>query len=116
MMAHGEGHPSLERFQKSYAMRRPFRAPVQYPPAVEGVARTIDIHCHAHDGQQDAFALAQHASRAGMGGLLYKTLPFREQPTAVVADVREKLARWAEAEGVQPIEVWPGFTTDMWNG
>lgn len=111
-----EGHPSLQRFQKSYAMRRPFRASVQYPPATPDVVGAIDVHCHAHDGQQDALALAKHASRARMGGLLYKTLPFRQQPMAVLGRVREDLDRWAESEGVRPIDCWAGFVTDRWNG
>ncbi len=111
-----EGHPSLERFQTAYAKRRPFRASVQYPPDVPDVAGAIDVHCHAHEGQQDALALAKHASRARMGGLLYKTLPARTRPAERVAAIRDELARWAEAEGVEPIACWAGFTTDKWNG
>lgn len=110
------GGPSLERFQRSYAARRPFRAPVQYPPDVRGVERAIDVHCHAHDNQQDALALAKHASRAGMGGLLYKTLPFSRPPMATLNPVREALERWADDEQVEPIGCWAGFTTDAWQG
>jgi hypothetical protein len=110
------GGPSLERFQKSYEKRRPYRDAIQYPPLTPGVADSIDVHCHAHEGQQDALALAQHASRCGMGGLLYKTLPARKAPTETVAGVYEGLQRWAEQEDVAPIQMWAGFTTDRWNG
>ncbi len=110
------GGPSLARFQKSYEKRRPYRDAIQYPPLTPGVTDTIDIHCHAHDNQQDGLALAKHASTCGMGGLLYKTLPFRQQPTAVLAEISEGLHRWADQEKVEPIQVWAGFTTDRWNG
>jgi len=110
------GGPSLERFQRAYAARRPYRAPVQYPPDVRGVEGALDVHCHAHDNQQDALALAKHASRAGMGGLLYKTLPFARPPMDNLNPVREALHRWADEEHVEPIGCWAGFTTDAWNG
>ena len=110
------GGPSLERFQKSYERRRAFRDAVQMPPDVRGVTGAVDIHCHAHEGQQDALALAKHASRASMGGLLYKTLDFRQQPMTRLGEIREGLQRWAEAEDLAPIDCWAGFTTDRWNG
>ena len=69
------------RYVTSYAARRAYREEVQHPPAVPNVGGAIDLHCHAHDGQQDALDLAKHASRNGMGGILYKTIVGRERPT-----------------------------------
>lgn len=108
--------PSLERFQMSYRKRRAYRDAIQYPPAVGGVTNAIDVHCHAHEGQQDALALAQHASQSGMGGLLYKTLPFAKAPMPQLDAIKDALHRWADAEDVKPIECWAGFVTDTWNG
>ena len=110
------GGPSLERFQKSYEKRRPYRDAIQYPPLTPGVADAIDVHCHAHEGQQDGTALAQHASTSGMGGLLYKTLPKRTAPMDALSNIREGLHRWADQEKVEPIGCWAGFLTDSWNG
>ena len=63
--------PTKARYVKSYAVRRAFRDAIQRPPDVAGVEEAIDLHCHAHRGQQDPVALTRHASRAGMGGLLF---------------------------------------------
>ena len=68
----------LARFQRSYVARRGYKDEVQRPPATMGVKGVIDIHCHAHEGQQDALAVAQHASASGMGGILFKTIPGRQ--------------------------------------
>jgi hypothetical protein len=82
---------------------------VQCPPNVPGVKDAIDIHCHAHEGQQDALTLAQHASKQGMRGLLYKTIVGRSNPVAAVGRVQEALNRWCEQEGVEPIQCWSGY-------
>ena len=94
------------RYVKSYEMRRAFVAEVQYPPAVPGVKDAIDIHCHAHEGQQDALAVAQHASKNGMRGILYKTIVGRNRPMDSVHRVEEALERWCETEDVEPIQCW----------
>ena len=101
--------PTKARYVKSYAIRRAYSEEVQRPPDVPGVADTIDIHCHAHEGQQDALALAKHASKQGMGGLLYKTIPGRDRPVEKVQAILEELSRWAEAEGVEPTACWAGY-------
>ena len=101
--------PAAARYLKSYEVRRAYKDAVQYPPAVTGVQDAIDIHCHCETGQQDALAVAQHASRNGMRGILYKTIVGRERPTDAVRDVQEALDRWAEAEDVQPIRCWAGW-------
>jgi hypothetical protein len=101
--------PTKTRYVKSYAVRRAFRAEIQHPPAVPGVTGAIDIHCHAHEGQQDALDLAKHASRNGMGGILYKTIFGRHRPAESVRRVQDALARWGEDEQIAPIQSWAGW-------
>src|SRR5437763_12076822 len=101
--------PTKARYVKSYAIRRAYSEEIQCPPNVPGVKDAIDIHCHAHEGQQDALSLAQHASKQGMRGLLYKTIVGRANPFAAEQRVQEALNRWCEAEGVEPIQCWAGY-------
>jgi hypothetical protein len=49
---------------------------------VIGVEDAIDIHCHAHEGQQDALGVGKLASKSGMFGVLYKTIVGRKDPAA----------------------------------
>lgn len=100
--------PTEQRCVTSYPARRGYAPGVVYPPAVTGVTDAIDIHCHAHAGQQDALALAKFASQSGMKGILYKTIVGPEAPAEVVRGVKAALDDWAEAEGVRPIECWAG--------
>lgn len=96
------------RYVKSYAVRRAFQDEVQYPPDVPGVKDAIDIHCHAHNGQQDALALAKHASKNGMRGLLFKSIVGRQRPAEAVRKVQASLDEWCDQEGVIPITCWAG--------
>lgn len=96
-----------ERAVTSYPPRRRFKSDF-YPPASPNVEETIDIHCHAHGGGQDALALAKFASESQMGGILYKSITGWMQPANAVDEIRDELAEWAEAEGVKPIQVWAG--------
>jgi hypothetical protein len=101
--------PAKGRYLKSYEIRRAYRDAVQYPPEVPGVQDAIDIHCHCEQGQQDALALAKHASKSGMRGILYKTIVGRDNPVAAVQRVQDELDRWCEQEGVTPIRCWAGW-------
>lgn len=101
--------PTKARYVKSYAIRRAYAEEVQQPPDVPGVKDAIDIHCHAHEGQQAALPLAQHASKQGMGGLLYKTIVGRSDPVGAVRKVQDGLERWCDAEQVAPIGCWSGY-------
>ena len=61
--------PSAVRSVTSYPARRGFKQAVD--PALDhvvGVEDAIDIHCHAHEGQQDALGVAKLASKSGMQG------------------------------------------------
>jgi len=78
-----------------------------HPPHIK-VKDAIDIHCHAHEGQQDAYDLARRASLAEMKGLLFKSIP-GEDPAQAVKCVQEDMNRWAEKERVQPIQCWSGY-------
>jgi hypothetical protein len=105
----GPSDATKARYVKSYEMRRGFVGEVQYPPAVPGVLDAIDIHCHAHEGQQDALAVAKHASKNGMRGILYKTIVGRSRPMDTIHNVEDDLARWCETEDVEPIKCWAGY-------
>ena len=109
-------NPARERALTSYPARRAFRDAVQFPPDVTGVEDAIDVHCHAHKGQQDPIALGRHASRSRMGGLLYKTLDYSVPPMVKLQEIKTALARWSDAEHVEPIDCWAGFLTDHWMG
>ncbi|MGZ5827342.1 MAG: DUF6282 family protein [Xanthobacteraceae bacterium] len=79
--------PTQARYLSSYMARRTYAEEVQRPPAVSGVMGAIDIHCHAHEGQQDALALAKHASANGMKAILYKSIsnpPGAQRGTGIV--------------------------------
>lgn len=97
------------RFLGSYVARRGYRDEIQSPPAVIGVKGAIDLHCHAHEGQQDALALAKHASANGMGGILYKTLPGRQRPMETLRKIQDGLRRWSDEVGIEPIKTWAGW-------
>ena len=100
--------PTEERCVTSYPARRGYAPGVFFPPEAPNVTDAIDIHCHAHGGQQDALALAKFASRSGMRGILFKTITDFARPADAVGRIRDALAEWAEDEGVRPIECWAG--------
>src|ERR1700722_1746024 len=90
--------PSRERCVTSYPTRRRYRPGVVYPPAVPGVTDMYDIHCHSHEGQQDALSLAKLASQSHMRGIIFKTIGSKRseyRPARDVADVTGDLLRWA---------------------
>jgi len=99
--------PTHERCVTSYAARTQYKPGVVHPPHIK-VKDAIDIHCHAHEGQQDPYHLARRASLAEMKGLLFKSIP-GENPAQAVRDVQDDVNRWAEKEGVQPIRCWAGY-------
>lgn len=102
--------PSLTRSVTSYPARRGFKqGPID--PSLDyviGVEDAVDIHCHAHEGQQDALGVAKLASKSGMKGLLYKTIVGRKDPAAAVAAVRSALEIWCGEKGLTPAHVWAG--------
>lgn len=110
-----------DRFLASYRARMGYRTEILRPPAVHGVEGAIDLHCHAHEGQQDALAIAQLASASGMGGLLYKSLAGRNRtdvagPAGVLREVRARLHDWCGSTGVPPIRMWSGWITTDTHG
>jgi hypothetical protein len=102
--------PSAKRSVTSYPARRGFQqGPID--PSVQrvvGVENAIDIHCHAHEGQQDALGVAKLASMSGMRGILYKTIVGRKDPVGAVGKVKAALDAWAGPAGVVPVKCWPG--------
>ena len=110
--------PTNERCVTSYPARRGYRPGVVFPPQVPGVADAIDLHCHAHEGQQDALALAILASQNGMKGIVYKTIGSisgEYRPADCVRQVREGLSEWADKSGERPIQCWAGYGVTMDN-
>lgn len=99
--------PTRERCVTSYAARTQYRPGEIHPPHVK-VKDAIDIHCHAHEGQQNAFDLAKRASQADMKGLLFKSI-VGDDPAQSVRRVQEEVNRWAEKEGIEPVTCWAGF-------
>jgi hypothetical protein len=103
-----------DRFLDSYRARMGYRTEILRPPAIHGVEDTIDIHTHAHEGQQDALAVAQLASASGMRGLLFKSITGRDRtdvigPGGVVREVDASLRRWADAVQIEPATLWWGW-------
>jgi hypothetical protein len=99
--------PTHERCVTSYAARTQYKPGVVHPPHIK-VKDAIDIHCHAHEGQQDPYDLARRASLAEMKGLLFKSIP-GENPAQAARDVQDDVSRWADKEGVKPILCWAGY-------
>jgi hypothetical protein len=100
----------IPRYLSSYRARRKYREAVQEPPAVKGIEDTVDIHCHAHEGQQHPLAIAKLASQAGMKGLLYKSITGgNRRPAESVRKLLEELEPWCEQNQLRPIEAWAGF-------
>ena len=100
----------IPRYLSSYHARRQYREAVQEPPVIKGVEDTLDIHCHAEQGQQDALAIARLASEAGMRGLLYKSIAGSGgHPARAVQDLLEALKPWCEENKIAPIQAWAGY-------
>lgn len=99
--------PTHERCVTSYAARTQYKPGEVRPPYIK-VKDAIDIHCHAHEGQQNPFDLARRASLAEMKGLLFKSIP-GEDPAKAVREVQNDVDCWAEKEGVTPITCWAGY-------
>ena len=109
--------PTQIRAVSSYPARRGHK-PGSIDPStgiVVGVEGAIDIHCHAHEGQQDPLGVAKLAAKSGMGGLLYKTIVGRKHPAKTVAGIRDELARWCDKQGIKPIQLWAGVSVTEGN-
>ena len=99
--------PARERCVTSYAARTQYKPGEVRPPHIK-VKDAIDIHCHAHEGQQNPFDLAKRASQAEMKGILFKSLPGNDA-AKTAREVQEDVNRWAEKERIEPVRCWAGF-------
>lgn len=99
--------PTHERCVTSYAARTQYKPGEIRPPHIK-VKDAIDIHCHAHEGQQNPFDLAKRASQAEMKGILFKSIP-GDDPAGSVRAVQEEVNCWAEAKRIEPVKCWAGF-------
>ena len=95
-----------ERCVTSYAARTQYQPGVVHPDHIK-VKDAVDIHCHAHAGQQDAMDLVKKASRAEMKGILFKSIIGNAGRAA--RELQEQLDGWAEQEGVTPVRLFAGF-------
>jgi hypothetical protein len=107
--------PTKARYLSSYQARRAYEEKVQMPPHVWGIEGAIDIHCHAHERQQDGLAIAKLASASGMKGILFKTIVGDKRkdlagPAGAVRELADDLARWCETERCEPIKMWAGWS------
>ena len=87
--------PTRKRCVTSYAARTQYRPGVIRPPNIK-VKDAIDIHCHAHEGQQSASDLAKHASRAEMKGILFKSI-LGDDPGVVAAPHERSASNFLKA-------------------
>lgn len=101
--------PSSVRSVTSYPARRGFKqGPVD--PSLDhviGVEDSIDIHCHAHEGQQDALGVAKLASKSGMKGILYKTIVGRKDPAGQLPACGRRLTPGAPRRVLLPCTSGP---------
>lgn len=80
-----------------------------YPTDYKSARGTIDLHVHgmrkgAAGGRQEAYALAKHASQAGMRALVLKDP--RLGPSVQVAHaLNDVLGEWGPANGVEPTRI-----------
>jgi sugar phosphate isomerase/epimerase len=108
--------PTPRRAVKSYNVRFSLREILndgQGPPSLRDA---VDLHAHAAPGTEDPLLLVQRASRAGMGIVVLKNLRPDQPPHVTAAAVKEQLARWCDAEGIAPCEVYHGTLTDPGDG
>lgn len=106
----------VPRYLTSYFARRAYVEEVQHPPVVNRVKDVIDVHCHAHDGQQDPLDLAKYASANGMAGILYKSIVGRQRPAESVRKLLDELHHWCDQEKVRPIQAWAGYNIQAKKG
>jgi hypothetical protein len=99
--------PTRERCVTSYAARTQYKPGEIHPPHIK-VKDAIDIHCHAHEGQQNPYDLARRASLAEMKGILFKSIA-GDDPAAAVRSVQDDVNRWAEKERIEPVRCWAGY-------
>jgi hypothetical protein len=98
--------PTQTRCVTSYAARTQYSPGSVHPNHIK-VKDAIDIHCHAHAGQQDALDLVKKASRAEMKGILFKSIV--GDSGRAVRELQEELDTWAGKEGVGPVQCFAGF-------
>ncbi len=95
-----------ERCVTSYAVRTQYKPGVVHPDHIK-VKDAIDIHCHAHIGQQDALDLVKKASKAEMKGILFKSITGKAGQA--LPKLQEQLNTWAAKESVTPVALFAGF-------
>jgi hypothetical protein len=103
--------PVPRRVVKSYNVRFQLQR-LMGPDGPPGVQGAIDLHAHAQAGTEDPYAMARAATRAGMAGLVFKNLPGGVARHETCRAVQEHVNRFAEAEGLTPVQCFFGAQTD----
>jgi hypothetical protein len=102
--------PVPRRVLKSYNIR--YQLQRVMGPEAPGIAGAVDLHAHAQVGTENPYAMARAATRAKMGGLLFKNLPSDAPRAETCRAVQEDVNRWAAAEGLEPVTCYFGAQTD----
>jgi hypothetical protein len=102
--------PVPRRVVKSYNIR--YQLQRLMGEDVPGLQGAVDLHAHAQVGTENAFSMARAATRAKMGAVVFKNLPSGRKRDELCREVQEDVNRWAEAEGLEPVECFFGAQTD----
>ena len=80
---------------------------------INDLTDAIDVHAHARGGdEEDPLHAAQDATRARMGAILFKSIsPGR--PWDVARKVQDDVNRWAEKEGLRPVQCLPAWVVGI---
>ena len=86
--------PTHERCITSYAARTQYKPGVVHPPHIK-VKDAIDIHCHAHEGQQDPYVNEWNDLLEAIQG----DKPYNEVERGVKASLTSSMGRMAAHTG-----------------
>jgi len=101
--------PMFSCIQGSCLLYEGISAAAQFPREVWDVNDAIDVYCHCDQGHQDGLAVAKHATRNGIGGILYKSIAGKKGGAATVNELKEDLNCWADEEKLEPIDCCAGY-------
>jgi hypothetical protein len=108
--------PVPSRVVQSYHVRYQLQTIMPEGGGPPRLPEAIDVHAHAQTGTEHPLGMAQRASQAGMGGVVFKNLLTGVAPWASCAEVVDQLERWAETERVEPVQCYFGCLTDTFQG
>jgi hypothetical protein len=104
--------PVPSRVVKSYNIRFQLDRLMSLNGGPPTLADAIDVHAHAAPGTENPLDMAKRASQANMGAVVFKNLPTDRPYHVTAAEVQEAVNRWAEKEGLRPVNCYHGIMTD----